>query len=554
MIFHSEYRIFIIFQQQCMAHNMKKEGSLGLKTHYLLLFTTIEIKIEKISGGENMSKIATNKLTLIPLVLMIFTSVFGFNNIPRSFYLMGYSAIPWYIFSGLTFFIPFAYMMAEYGAAFKQEKGGIYSWMEKSVGAKYAFVGTFMWYASYVIWMVNISSSIWIPFSNFLFGSDLTATWTIFGLKATQTLGLLGILWIFAVTFIATKGLDKITKFTSIGGTAVALLNLVLLLGALAVFVINGGHFAEALNADALVNSPSPKYQSGISILSFLVFALFAYGGIEAVGGLVDETENPEKTFPKAIIFSAGIIVVGYSVGIFLCGIFTNWNEILSSKSVHMGNVGYVLMKNLGYQLSHSLGYNDASAVFAGTWMARIVGGSMFLCLTGAFFTLCYAPLKQIIEGTPTKLWPGKMGEVTNGMPINAMWVQCYLVVGFILLITFGGEGASQFFNKLVLMTNVAMTLPYMFLSGAFAPFKKKTYIKKPFEVFKTYNKALIASIVVTSTVGFANIFTIIEPAMNGDVESTIWCIAGPLFFSFVALLMYSRYEKNVAIEQKVAS
>jgi len=501
-----------------------------------------------------MSNITTKKLTLVPLVLMIFTSVFGFNNIPRSFYLMGYSAIPWYIVSGITFFIPFAYMMAEYGAAFKKEKGGIYSWMEKSVGAKYAFIGTFMWYASYVVWMVNICSSIWIPLSNFLFGADITATWGVMGLKSTQVLGILGILWILATTFTATKGLDKITKFTSIGGTAVALLNMVLLLGAITVFFANGGHFAQAINTDAFLNAPNPKYQSGISILSFLVFALFAYGGIEAVGGLVDETDNPEKTFPKAIIFSAGVIVVGYSLGIFLCGIFTNWNEVLASKDVHMGNVGYVLMKNLGYQLSHTLGNSDASAIEAGKWMARVVGGSMFLCLTGAFFTLCYAPLKQIIEGTPAKLWPGKMAEVKNGMPINAMWIQCYVVVGFILLITFGGEGASKFFNKLVIMTNVAMTLPYMFLAGAFAPFKKKTHIAKPFEVFKTYNSALIASIVVTFTVGFANVFTIIEPAMNGDMDSTIWSIAGPLFFAIVALVMYSNYEKKVAVEQRMAS
>jgi hypothetical protein len=33
-----------------------------------------------------------------------------------------------------------------------------------------------------------------------------------------------------------------------------------------------------------------------------VVFAIFAYGGIEAVGGLVDKTENPEKNFAKGII------------------------------------------------------------------------------------------------------------------------------------------------------------------------------------------------------------------------------------------------------------
>ncbi len=41
------------------------------------------------------------KMSLIGLILMIFTSVFGFANSPSAYYLMGYSAIPFYIFSAL---------------------------------------------------------------------------------------------------------------------------------------------------------------------------------------------------------------------------------------------------------------------------------------------------------------------------------------------------------------------------------------------------------------------------------------------------------------------
>ncbi len=55
------------------------------------------------------------KMSLIGLILMIFTSVFGFANSPSAFYLMGYSAMPFYLFSALFFFIPFALMMAEMG-------------------------------------------------------------------------------------------------------------------------------------------------------------------------------------------------------------------------------------------------------------------------------------------------------------------------------------------------------------------------------------------------------------------------------------------------------
>ena len=45
------------------------------------------------------------KMSLIGLILMIFTSVFGFANSPSAFYLMGYSAMPFYLFSALFFFL-----------------------------------------------------------------------------------------------------------------------------------------------------------------------------------------------------------------------------------------------------------------------------------------------------------------------------------------------------------------------------------------------------------------------------------------------------------------
>ena len=106
------------------------------------------IFVERIEYRRRKNGRKTKKLTMGALILMIFTSVYGFNNMPRSFYLMGYGAIPFFLLSAVLFFVPFAFMVAEYGSAFKDEKGGIFSWMQICVGTKYAFVATFMWYTS----------------------------------------------------------------------------------------------------------------------------------------------------------------------------------------------------------------------------------------------------------------------------------------------------------------------------------------------------------------------------------------------------------------------
>lgn len=500
---------------------------------------------------------STKKLTLVPLVLMIFTSVFGFANMPKAFFLMGYSAIPWYVVSAILFFIPYAFMMAEYGSAFKNESGGMYSWMEKSMGGKYAFIGTFMWYASYMIWMVNVSSTIWIPLSNAIFGKDLTGELSIFGLGSVQILGILAAIWIVVVTFISTKGVEKISKITSIGGSAVTILNVILLVGGIVVVLLNGG-LAEPINniAQSFTVSPNPTYSTPIAILSFLTFAIFAFGGLEVLGGLVDQTKNAEKTFPKGIAIAAVVISLGYALGIFACGMFTNWSEVMSGSNVNLANATYILMNNLGFKIGMGIGLGQATSLVVGAWTARFVGLSMFLALTGAFFTLTYSPLKTIIQGAPKEIWPGKLGEIKNGMPINAMIVQAIIVIVIILLVAFGGDNAAEFVALLTLMTNVAMTIPYMFLSLAFPKFKKKQLngeIEKPFVVFKSYKFALIASIAITAIIGFANAFTIIEPVITSSngLTKTLTMVGGPLLFSVVGFLLYSRYEKKYLNKNK---
>ena len=55
-----------------------------------------------------------------------------------------------------------------------------------------------------------------------------------------------------------------------------------------------------------------------VSIIAFMVFAIFAYGGVESVAGLVDETHNPRKSFPKGVVIAAITITIGYSLMILL--------------------------------------------------------------------------------------------------------------------------------------------------------------------------------------------------------------------------------------------
>jgi len=491
-------------------------------------------------------------LGLMSLILMIFTSVYGFNNIPRSYYLMGYAAIPWFVIAGILFFIPFAFMVAEFGSAFRNETGGMYSWMCKSVGPKYAFIGTFMWYTSYVLWMVNVSSGIWVPVSNVIFGKDTTATWSLFGshfLSGSRLLGIMAVIFFIVITYFDSKGIDKISTVTSVGGTAVLTINIMVVIGSIIMIIARGGQLQQPFAGFESLKTPlNAAYQgSPIAILSFIVYALFAYGGIEAVGGLVDKTENPKKNFPKGIVIAALVIVVGYATLIMLVGSFTNYKQILGNDEITLGNVSYVIMSNFAAEIGKAFGATPETQLALAHGFARVYACIMLLALMGAMFTLVYSPLKQIIDGTPKELWPGKMGETAEGgMPKNAMWIQCTIVSVMILLISFGGDTMQQFFLILTAMVNVGMTVPYMFISFAFPKFKKMKDVDRSFVVFKSQASANIWGYVVTLTLLFANAFAIIQPALDGDVKTTFWSLSGPVIFGFAAWVIYTRYEKRL--------
>lgn len=77
---------------------------------------------------------SSKKITTFGLVTMIITAIFGFGNVSNAYLQMGYGSIIWYALAGILFFFPCGLMMAEYGSAFKEAKGGIYSWLAGSIG------------------------------------------------------------------------------------------------------------------------------------------------------------------------------------------------------------------------------------------------------------------------------------------------------------------------------------------------------------------------------------------------------------------------------------
>lgn len=242
------------------------------------------------------------KIKLGSLVLMIFSSIFGFSNSLTAYYQMGYSSIIWYIVTAILFFLPSALIFAEYGATFKGAKGGIFSWLQGSTNEKVAFIGTFIWLSAWVIWLVSSTQFFLVSVSTAVFGHDTTQSWHLGALSSTQLLGVLEVVFLVIVTLCASKGIDKIEVVNNIGGVFTLAIAIGFTVVSLLVFILNKGQLAEPVNPATLTHSPNTAFQSPIAVVSFIVYALFAYGGLETTSGVIDSVDKPEKTYPRALV------------------------------------------------------------------------------------------------------------------------------------------------------------------------------------------------------------------------------------------------------------
>lgn len=486
----------------------------------------------------------STKIKLGSLILMIFSSIFGFSNSLTAYYQMGYASILWYVLTAILFFLPSALMFAEYGAAFKGTKGGIFSWLKGSVNEKTAFVGTFIWLSAWVVWLVSSTQFFFVSLSTLIFGHDTTQSWHLMSLNSTQLLGIMEVIFLVIVTFFAAKGIDKIVAVNNIGGIVALIIAIGFPVISAFVFILNHGQLAEPMTAMNLVHSPNPLFQSPIAVISFVVYALFAYGGLETSAGVIDSVDKPEKTFPRALIIAMIVMTTLYVLNIFMCGIATNWNQTLASKHVDLANVEYVLVNNLGVVTGHGLGLSHAASLGLGATFARLAGLSDVLSGIAAAFLMVYSPIKTFIEGSDPELMPKRLVKLNkHGMPENSMWVQAIIVSVIILFISFGGNAAGQFYTILTDMMNVSSAAPYLFLIGAFPFFKMKKDLDRPFVFIEGQTKVWVLTIVVWLVIAVGIVFTCIEPLFSGDWQTSFWTAIGPVAFGVVAYIYYTYKE-----------
>src|SRR5215210_777277 len=206
----------------------------------------------------------------------------------------GAEGFTWLIFLAIFFFVPYALLTAELGAAFTDE-GGCYVWTKLAWGRFIAGINTVLYWLSNPVWMGGLLCITAVTTFNTFFG-DLG--------QAGQYLFALAFIWFGVWAAILSFGIGK--WIPTLGAWA-----RIALLGFFSFSVVVYA-FQNGLHAPA-ASEFTPSYALFIALVPLL---FFNFVGFELPNAAGDEMKNPQRDVPYTVMRATVASVLLYGVPI----------------------------------------------------------------------------------------------------------------------------------------------------------------------------------------------------------------------------------------------
>ena len=280
-------------------------------------------------------KITEQKISWYSFAFIVFGGGWGFGNGINGFSDYGglKAIIPWVIIFAI-YFIPYALMVGELGSAFKNEAGGVSSWIKQTIGPTAAY------YAGWTYWIVHMPYISQKPSA-----AVVAASWAIFQDKRASEMSTIIMQLICLVIFIvallaASKGISIIKKLATLAGSAMFVMSILYILLMMAAPAITD---ASLLNMEwswiTFMPTFDLKFFTGLSIL------VLAVGGCEKVSPYVNKMKDPAKDFPRGMISLAVMVAICAILGSISMGMMFDSNHIPEDL---MTNGAYYAFQKLG--------------------------------------------------------------------------------------------------------------------------------------------------------------------------------------------------------------
>lgn len=233
------------------------------------------------------------KLTTFALVMLITGAVDSIRNLPAAS-LFGSALIFFFLFSAVVFLIPSALISAELASS-DEEQSGIFHWVKAAFGEKMGFLA---------IWLQWITNLVWFP-TILSFIAGLVADLIDPNLAQEKTFLIPVILTTFwLLTLLNLRGVRisaRFASFCAIIGMVIPMVLIILLAG----IWIAKGNLSQIHITTENVFPTLANTNTWISLTAIMT----AFAGMELAAVHVKDIHNPQKTFPRALLFSVILIL-----------------------------------------------------------------------------------------------------------------------------------------------------------------------------------------------------------------------------------------------------
>ncbi len=340
---------------------------------------------------------------------------------------IGPSSITWWLITFVLFVVPYGMIASELGTAWPGE-GGIYDWVKRAFGDRWAVRTTWFYWINVALWMPAVYIMFAGMFSR-LFAPDLSL-WAQIGIGIALT-------WI--TVWFCNISVDVGKLIPNLG--AVAKVVIILVLGGGGFFLASSKGVANHITLSSLI----PSLDSGLSFLPAIVFNLM---GFELVACMGAEIRDPKRDTPRSIFAAAGTVTFFYIMG--TIGILV---------ALPVENIGLVD------------GIVDTLKVIFGesSSLVSIIGILALFTFITNMVTWCMGANRAAAEAAADGELPALFAKTnSNGAPLGANIITGLVSTAVMICYGFFAAGNDELFWTLFAFSSVIFLFPYLFMFPAF--------------------------------------------------------------------------------------
>ena len=456
------------------------------------------------------------KLSLWTVILLIVVPTFGFGNITNNVVALGPASVPSWFIVAVLFFLPLSLFIAELASVKDAGSAGIYTWIKMGLGEKWAFVGTWSYFVSTLFYLQMVFAKV-----------PVMVSWTIFGENrftddSAYLLPYLSVVIIVILTFVATKGVEKFSKISDLGGKFTLAITIIFI-----VFAFIGLAVGQPSQTEFTAEALTPTFDT--SYFATFAWLLLAVAGAEVGGTYVKNMENPKKNFPKAIFIGTFLIGFAYVIGS-VAVLFVASPETIQEAGVQ--DAAYVVYK----MLADNFGLD-------GKIVIRLYGLILTITSVAAYIIWMESPLRALFSEVPEGTFPKVLTkQEEDGTLKNALWIQCAVVIILIIVPLFGMGGINDFFVMLTDLSALSSVPAYAMLAIAYFVFKLKNK-ESEYSAFKSRGFALVVAAIaillaVLGYVGAGLDYVMWAESASEAITLTLKTYGGPVVLIIVGYLL----------------